>query len=200
MFPDLLRDDVFRLETRRLWLRWPRASDAEAIATLAGARAVAEQTAHIPHPYPPGAAAEFILRARAANLDGEALTLALALKGRPNDAIGCIELRRVGEAEPELGYWLGQPWQGSGLMSEAVRGLTRLVMDVCDVEVIRANASPANIASRGLLARCGFSDVGEGLVEAPARGGNRAVRRFELSRAASLSSACHFGEQPRRCA
>ena len=28
MFPDLTRDDVFRLETRRLWLRWPRAADA----------------------------------------------------------------------------------------------------------------------------------------------------------------------------
>ena len=31
MFPDLARDDVFRLETARLWLRWPRASDAAAI-------------------------------------------------------------------------------------------------------------------------------------------------------------------------
>jgi hypothetical protein len=30
MFPDLLRDDVFRLETRRLWLRWPRAAEETA--------------------------------------------------------------------------------------------------------------------------------------------------------------------------
>ncbi len=28
MFPDLTRDDVFRIETKRLWLRWPRIQDA----------------------------------------------------------------------------------------------------------------------------------------------------------------------------
>jgi RimJ/RimL family protein N-acetyltransferase len=200
MFPDLLRDDVFRLETRRLWLRWPRAADAEAIATLAGAREVAEQTAHIPHPYPPGAAAEFILRARAGNLGGESLTLVLALKGRPSDAIGCVSLQGVGEGALELGYWLGGPWQGRGLMAEAVDGLTRLVVDVCDVDVIRANAAMANVASRALLARCGFVDRGEGMVAAPARGEDRPVRRFELSRAAMRSPAGHFGEQARRCA
>ena len=28
LFHDLTRDDVFRLETRRLWLRWPRLASA----------------------------------------------------------------------------------------------------------------------------------------------------------------------------
>lgn len=36
MFPELTRDDVFRLETRRLWLRWTRMADASAILRLAG--------------------------------------------------------------------------------------------------------------------------------------------------------------------
>ena len=31
MFPDYFRDDVFRLETQRLWLRWPTAADAPTI-------------------------------------------------------------------------------------------------------------------------------------------------------------------------
>jgi hypothetical protein len=35
MFPDLARDDVFRLETPRLWLRWPRICDAAAIHNFA---------------------------------------------------------------------------------------------------------------------------------------------------------------------
>ena len=35
MFPDVFSDDVLRIETPRLWLRWPRASDAKAIAALA---------------------------------------------------------------------------------------------------------------------------------------------------------------------
>ena len=53
MFPDLTRDDVFRLETRRLWLRWPRLADVQAIVRLAGEKAVADMTARIPHPYHP---------------------------------------------------------------------------------------------------------------------------------------------------
>ena len=48
MFPDLTRDDVFRLETRRLWLRWPRQADAQAIVRLAGEKSVAEMTARLP--------------------------------------------------------------------------------------------------------------------------------------------------------
>ena len=35
MFPDYFRDDVFRLETQRLWLRWPTAADAATIERLA---------------------------------------------------------------------------------------------------------------------------------------------------------------------
>ncbi|MFZ0559474.1 MAG: N-acetyltransferase, partial [Methylovirgula sp.] len=52
MFPDLTRDDVFRLETTRLWLRWPRASDAAAVAAFAALPQVAQMTGNIPHPYP----------------------------------------------------------------------------------------------------------------------------------------------------
>ncbi len=51
MFHDLARDDVFRLETQRLWLRWPQAADAPALAALAGDWEVARMSAHLPHPY-----------------------------------------------------------------------------------------------------------------------------------------------------
>ena len=44
MFPELTRDDVFRLETRRLWLRWPRMADANAILRLAGSHSFEGQT------------------------------------------------------------------------------------------------------------------------------------------------------------
>ena len=53
MFPDLARDDVFRLETPRLWLRWPRICDAAAIHKFCSQWEVARYTARIPHPYPP---------------------------------------------------------------------------------------------------------------------------------------------------
>ena len=46
MFPDLTRDDVFRIETPRLWLRWPVVADSVAICARSRAKKeVAEMTA-----------------------------------------------------------------------------------------------------------------------------------------------------------
>ena len=62
MFPELARDDVFRLETQRLWLRWPRESDVPALTALAGDWDVAQMTATMPHPYGDEDATRFIVR------------------------------------------------------------------------------------------------------------------------------------------
>ncbi|MBL7406437.1 N-acetyltransferase, partial [Escherichia coli] len=64
MFPDLTRDDVFRIETRRLWLRWPTAKDRDAILKLAGDPSVAAMLARVPHPLPAPAVDAFLLQAR----------------------------------------------------------------------------------------------------------------------------------------
>jgi RimJ/RimL family protein N-acetyltransferase len=182
MFPDLLRDDVFRLETRRLWLRWPRAADAATIARLAGDREVAEMTSRIPHPYPPGSAAEFVLMSRAANHEGRSLTLVLSPKARPNEALGCIDLAAVGPDELRLGYWLGRPFWSQGLMSEAAIALIDITLRVSEAESIRAAALKANPASRRVLEKCGFVSRGEGVIPAPARGGAMNAEQFWLTR------------------
>ena len=190
MFPDYFRDDVFRLETQRLWLRWPTAADSATIEKLAGEREIAEFTARIPHPYPKGAAESFVLAARKANCDGAALHLALALKQRPGVAIGMVSLEGAGEA-PELGYWLGRMYWGSGLMSEAVAGLLDFVWLATDIERIDAAAALPNLRSQRALERAGFTPTGEALVDAPARGGALPARRFELVR-----STPRFGALP----
>ena len=105
MFPDLTRDDVFRLETRRLWLRWPRLADTQAIVRLAGEKAVAEMTARIPHPYHPDDAERFIFQSRRSNADGQGLQLAITPKGRPNSLIGMVGIgagSRDGQAAARL--------------------------------------------------------------------------------------------------
>jgi len=182
MFPDLLRDDVFQLETRRMWLRWPRAADAAQIASLAGDRDVAEMTANIPHPYPPGAAAEFVLKARAANMGGGALVLALASKARPTELIGVISLHRRGDDPPNLGYWLGKSFWSQGLMSEAAKAFLAMVFSLSDLAEIHGCALQDNAASLRVLAKCGFRPVGSGVEFAPARGRSVTVDRFLLSR------------------
>ncbi len=182
MFPDLMRDDVFRLETPRFWLRWPRAADGAKIAELAGDREVAEMTARIPHPYPAGAAAEFILTSRAGNLAGRQIVLVLTPKHRPDEALGCVSLHETGPRVALLGYWLGKPFWRRGCVTEAACALLDMTLRTTDLDTIVASARPDNAGSRRVLEKLGFSEQGFGIEPAPARGGSLAVQRFQLPR------------------
>ena len=170
MFPDLTRDDVFRLETRRLWLRWPRQADAQAIVRLAGEKAVAEMTARLPHPYPPEAADRFILEARRANTEGQGLTAAITRKG--NGPIGMVGIAPSPEdGLPHLGYWLGAAHWGQGYATEAARAMIDAFFAYTDGRELNASARVVNPASRRVLEKCGFAFQGAGLMAFPARGG-----------------------------
>ena len=126
MFPDLLRDDVFRLETARMWLRWPRMADAPALLRHAGDPAVAHMTASIPHPYTEPDAARWIFSSRAGNAQGSSLVLVMARRGKPTEAIGSVALHQTRPGVALLGYWLGAAFQGKGLATEAVSAIVDL--------------------------------------------------------------------------
>ena len=89
MFPDIARDDVFRLETARLWLRWPRACDAAGDRTLlqpVGSRALHRAHSRIPIPRArPSASSTPRARATARGRD---LTLVLTPIRGKREAIG----------------------------------------------------------------------------------------------------------------
>jgi RimJ/RimL family protein N-acetyltransferase len=122
MFPEIARDEVFRLETRRLWLRWPRVADMTALCALANDWEVARLTAALPHPYASADADQFIRDSREDNLRGCALRLALTLKSGGRDVVGVIGVE-AHDDRPMLDYWLGRPFWSRGLMSEAVAAM-----------------------------------------------------------------------------
>jgi RimJ/RimL family protein N-acetyltransferase len=196
MFPDLTRDDVFRLETRRLWLRWPRLADGQAIARLAGEKAVAEMTARIPHPYSAEDAERFVFHARQTNADGHGLQLAITPKGRPNAPIGMVGIGPSPEdGRPHLGYWLGSPQWGEGLATEAARALIDAFFAYTGETELTSAARVINPASRRVLEKCGFAFQGSGLMAFQARGGLFPVDHFRLDRRAweSLKTWRHTG-------
>ena len=192
MFPEIFRDDVFRLETQRLWLRWPTARDEAAIERFAGDPAVAEMTAEIPHPYPQGGAASFIYQARVGNAQGAALTFALAPLARPHEAIGVVGLREEAGA-PTLGYWLARPFWGRGLMSEAVEALARATFQLTPIEIIHAPARADNPASQRVLEKCGFARTGEAVRPLPMRGGDFACVLYARWRSGDSARALREG-------
>ena len=183
MFPDLARDDVFRLETRRLWLRWPRICDAAALHKFCSRWEVVRYTARIPHPYPPGSAERFIYAAREANSAGRDLTLVMTpIKGK-SDAIGSISLESRGRDRLVLGYALAPEAWGKGLATEAAEAMIDTAFGLTPTVEILASVRVENETSKGVLEKCGFALVGTGLQGAPARGGMVECHSFRLARA-----------------
>jgi RimJ/RimL family protein N-acetyltransferase len=181
MFPDLTRDDVYRLETARLWLRWPRVNDARAVQTLAGEKSVAVMTARIPHPYPAGDAERAIYAAREANAEGKHLTLAITAKGS-GELIGMVSLTPDSDGRAEIGYWLGAPYWGKGFATEAVQAMIDALFTWTDAKAVTAGVFLSNVSSRRVLEKSGFQQEGLMLCKAPARGGAVHADRYTLSR------------------
>src|SRR5271166_5690800 len=130
MFPDLARDDVFRLETARLWLRWPRSSDEAAIHRFCSLPEVALATARIPYPYPPGSAERFIYAAREGNASGRDLTLVMTPKRGKRDAIGTISLESRGRDRLALGFVLAPEEWGKGFAAEAASAVVKTAFEL----------------------------------------------------------------------
>lgn len=187
MFPEIARDDVFRIETRRLWLRWPRVADAAAIARQAGEKAVADMTATIPSPYSEQESVVAVLSAREMNADGKGLYLSLTPKGHPNDVIGAVSVTRNVENRAVLGYWLGSDHWGQGLATEAAQAMIDLAFGLTAIPSLHASVVPFNDASRRVLKKCGFAHYGGGMADAPARGGAQPVDFFRLGRSTFVS-------------
>jgi RimJ/RimL family protein N-acetyltransferase len=179
MFPDLARDDVFRLETPRLWLRWPQASDADGLAGLAGDWEVARFTANIPHPYSLADAEQFIVDSRIGNALGRHLRLVMTLKRGDRPSVGAVELQPSPDGV-NLGYWLGKPYWGQGLAGEAAGAMIDAFFRVTVAPALGAAALLENAASQALLKRAGFQPVG--LQPAPGRHEGERALRFTLDR------------------
>ncbi|MGH6835172.1 MAG: GNAT family N-acetyltransferase [Methylocella sp.] len=182
MFPDLTADDIFRIETKRLWLRWPRASDAPAITSFVSLAQIARMTASIPHPYPPSEAERFIMKARSGNASGTALVLAITHKGGARQTIGLVSATMAAAGDIEFGYVVAPPAWGKGFASEAVKALADTVFSLTQANQIFANSRVDNIASRRVLEKTGFAFVDTGLDFLPARGGLHPCDRFQLDR------------------
>jgi RimJ/RimL family protein N-acetyltransferase len=185
MFPDLTRDDVFFYETRRLWLRWPRAADAPALQRIAAHENVATMTATWPHPLPDGEAEKRIFRMRKGNAEGAGLGLAIVLKTAPGKLIGSVG-GGFGEGSDDLGfgYMLAPEQWNRGLMSEAVRAYADIVFSLTAAKGMWALVMAKNPASRRVLEKAGFAHVGAREENFTARNGVVACEHFGLTRAA----------------
>ncbi len=109
--------------------------------------------ASFPHPYTASDAAEWVQSRKDQN---PVLDFAIA---NEDEAIGGIGLT-LGEGEyrrsAEIGYWLGEPFWGKGIATEAVRALVKHAFTNFDLARLYAYVMEWNPASMRVLEKCGL--------------------------------------------
>jgi RimJ/RimL family protein N-acetyltransferase len=115
----------------------------------------------VPEPYDERAAAEWAVESQRQREAGEGLHLIVA-DAETDELLGSIGIQEVRRAESrcDLGYWLARPARGRGVMTRAVRLLSRWVFDNLPIERIQITVQPDNEASRAVAERAGYSFEG----------------------------------------
>jgi [ribosomal protein S5]-alanine N-acetyltransferase len=144
------------LKTPRLFLRPLELADATQTQILFPHWEIVRYLAHlVPWPYPPdGAHSYYRDMALPAVERGEQWHWTLRLKTDPAQLIGCISLIKGGDEN--RGFWLGLPWHGQGLMTEACEVVTDYWFDTLQFPILRVPKAIANAASRRISEKQGM--------------------------------------------
>jgi len=175
-------ESALPIETARLRLRPLALGDGPAVERLAGDWEIARFTAHIPHPYPAGGAVPWIEETWAEAKAGKKVVAAIE-RLADGALVGCIELDLTpGQTVGSLGYWIGRPYWGAGIASEAATAMMDLGFGALGLSRIETAAVPANRRSIRVQEKLGLMLIGERLEPAPARGGHMKVEVRSLAR------------------
>ncbi len=128
--------------------------DVESLSRLGDNPNVARfMTDGFPSPYTPEKARAFITMA---NSNTPSAILAISLEGQAIGGIGIHPQSDIHRQNAELGYWLGEPFWGRGIMTEAIRQMVAYGFEHWPVNRIFARPYHTNIGSQRALEKAGF--------------------------------------------
>jgi len=161
------------IKTQRLTLRPLCRGDAERIALNLNNFAVAGNLARVPYPYFAKDAEEF-LATHTSDLPPEATEFAIDLGD--HGMVGSVGYH-THDGRPVLGYYLGQPYWGRGLMTEAAKAVVDWFFSVSTTEAIYSGAFSFNRPSLTVQKKLGFTETGRSMLLCLAR--NEEVRHID---------------------
>jgi ribosomal-protein-alanine N-acetyltransferase len=156
----MIENPMPTLETERLVLRPFRPGDAAEVQRLAGEREIAAGTLTVPHPYPDGAAEEWIATHAANWAERKVLTLAVTTPG-DDTLVGAVGLMlTMADRRAELGYWIGIPWWNLGYATEASRAIIDFGFASLGLHRIMAQHMARNPGSGRVMQKLGMQQEG----------------------------------------
>ena len=106
-----------------------------------------------PHPYTRRDGREFIHLARGQRPE---TMFAIEVDGEAAGGIGFVPHTDVERVSAEIGYWLGEPFWGRGIITEALVAVTRHAIEMHHLTRVFALPYARNIASCRVLEKAGY--------------------------------------------
>lgn len=141
----------------RVLLRAPTLEDAGPFVRLARLSRERDRWLATP-PRTPRQFATYV--ARAGRSDFDARLVCLKATGELVGMVNASQIYRGGFRSAYLGYWVGAPFEGQGLMREAVTLMLKRMFGVLRLHRIEANIQPGNRRSLALAKGLGFRREG----------------------------------------
>lgn len=143
---------MMMMKTERLLLRPWEESDAAALYALASTPDIGPRCGWRPHTCEEESA-DII---RNVFTGEEICAVVLRASGEVIGSVGVIPLEGLWPDRPELGYWLGKPYWGRGLIPEAAREMIRRAFEELCYEELWCAHFDFNAQSRRVIEKCGF--------------------------------------------
>ena len=170
------------LKIKDISLRPIKLADAPRFAELCNDETLARNTSRVPFPYTLEDATNFVNRAIREFDDGAEYRFAVC---RAEIIIACTGVMKTGDAEFELGYWVGQKARGQGIATLAASAVSHYAFERLDGKTINAGYFLDNPASGRVLTKLGFKPTGEILkIHSLARDDKMETARLMLTRSA----------------
>jgi ribosomal-protein-alanine N-acetyltransferase len=154
-----------------------RASDLDSLVAHANNRNIwFNLRDRFPHPYTRHDGQKFIRSMRESNPE---TAFALAVEGAAVGGIGFVLQHDVDRVSAEIGYWLGEPFWGRGITTEALVAVTHYATETHGLTRLFAVPFSHNAASCRVLEKAGY--VREALLRRSAIKDGRIVDQFQYA-------------------
>ncbi|NVK35997.1 MAG: GNAT family N-acetyltransferase [Rhodobacteraceae bacterium] len=167
-------------EADRVRLDVPRTDDLADIVFLANNQRIAANLLKMPHPFGLDDARAIVAKAEMSSRNTATFAIRLKSTGR------CIGIARYASVEAEetvhIGYWIGEPFWGQGLATEAVHALIDHAFTHGSMERLTATCRVTNAASRKVLVKSGFQFRDQSMIRSVGAGGSVPIERYNLDR------------------
>ncbi len=134
---------------------WRRGDEASLVAHANNRHVSRNLKDRFPFPYTPAAADEWI--ALATGAQGPPRNFAITVDGAAVGGIGLELGADVFRRSAEIGYWLGEPYWGRGIATEALRAVTDYAFATFDLCRLEAGVFEWNAASARVLEKAGYA-------------------------------------------